>query len=444
MRNIKDAPKFERLDFKRLDRIIPLLSNPELQQTIAKANKEYLHWEKIKHLPPPEDMTPEDVWFAVRLSRSSKTPIAMNDKAGKAFWYWPPCAQQTLHEVDLASGGLFLKDEVNAVHREQVLISSLMEEAIATSQIEGAVTTRKRAKEMLSAGTKPKNKSEQMIVNSYRTIRMLKERTDVPLTIELLHEIQRLMTENTLDEPEMAGKFRRPDDEISVWDNVNEELVFIPPPAEELPKRMGVLIKFANEKSDGADFIHPLVKAAILHFWLAYEHPYIDGNGRTARAIFYWFMLKNKYWLFEYLSISAMIRNSRTAYYRSFLYSEYDDNDLSYSITYMIQVTHKALEGLRSYIIEKSAEQARISQQLRHLPELNLRQKNLLSDAIKRPAQIYSFQIYKTMNGISYQTARTDLLDLSKRGFLEIILSGKKIAFCVSPDLEAKLSKKKK
>lgn len=45
---------------------------------------------------------------------------------------------------------------------------------------------------------------------------------------------------------------------------------------------------------------------------IAYMHPFVDGNGRTARALFYWYMLKSGYWLTEYLSISRVIAKSKS------------------------------------------------------------------------------------------------------------------------------------
>ena len=75
------------------------------------------------------------------------------------------------------------------------------------------------------------------------------------------------------------------------------------------------LCDYANRETD--DFEHPTIKAIALHCWLALIHPFADGNGRTARALFYLFMLKNDYWLFEYLSISRVILRRRAQYERS-------------------------------------------------------------------------------------------------------------------------------
>ncbi len=56
---------------------------------------------------------------------------------------------------------------------------------------------------------------------------------------------------------------------------------------------------------DKADFfIHPVIRAILLHFMLAYDHPFVDGTGRTARALFYWSMAHQGYWLMDFISIT--------------------------------------------------------------------------------------------------------------------------------------------
>ena len=74
-------------------------------------------------------------------------------------------------------------------------------------------------------------------------------------------------------------------------------------------------------------FIHPIVKGIIIHFLIAFIHPFVDGNGRTASAIFYWYMLRKGYWLTEYLSISRIISRSKRQYEKAYLYTECDGNE---------------------------------------------------------------------------------------------------------------------
>jgi Fic family protein len=421
------------------------LTRPEVQRYLAEANSEYLHWEKLRYHPTPSGIKPEEGWHLVHLTRlAQRRLLPLSDTEGKAFSYWlPDSSLGILHEVDRWGGGSLAVAEDAAVAfvsmRDQVLISSLMEEAIATSQIEGAVTTRKVAKEMLRTNRKPRDRSEQMIVNSYRTIRLLRERLQEPLSIALLLEIQQSMTRDTLDNPNAAGRFRIENEDIAVVDSRDHEVIYVPPPANLLPERLDKLIAFANAPREAHDFIHPLVKAAILHFWLAYEHPFVDGNGRTARALFYWFMLKNGYWLFEFLTISRVIVAAPMQYYRSFLYSEHDENDLTYSVVFQLRATQRALGQLRDYLARKQDEQQMVAAALRRFPNLNYRQRALLEHALKHPDQVYTFQSHQNSHGITYLTARSDLLDLAKRGLVTETKRGRQRAFLPSANLGKRL-----
>jgi len=96
------------------------------------------------------------------------------------------------------------------------MIRSLVDEAISSSQIEGAVTTKVVAKEMLRTGRKPKDRSEQMIYNNFLSMQMIKKRMAEPLSIELMLEIHSMMTENTLEDPSWAGRFRTAEDDASM------------------------------------------------------------------------------------------------------------------------------------------------------------------------------------------------------------------------------------
>ena len=323
--------------------------------------------------------------------------------------------------------------------RERVLIDSLMEEAIATSQIEGAVTTRKVAKEMLRSGRKPKSKSEQMIVNGYRTITLLRDRAKQPLSMELLHEIQASMTRDTLDDPDDAGRLRTDADDIHVVDERDGQVVFTPPPASQLQVRLVKLIDFANAPGHEGDFIHPLVRAAILHFWLAYEHPYVDGNGRTARALFYWSMLKADYWLFEFLTISRIILNAPMKYYRAFLHAETDDNDLTYFLMFQFDVAGKALKELHERLDEMQKQQSRI-RSLRLTQELNVRQIALIDHALRHPAHVYTVESHQRSHNVSKETARHDLINLAARALLTETGAGRVRRFMPAAELRRKLT----
>ena len=159
-----------------------------------------------------------------------------------------------------------------------------MEEAISSSQMEGASTTRKKAKEMIEQDKKPKNKSEKMILNNFITMKYIVQHKSEDLTPENLLYIHKLITNNTLEDLEDEGKFRENND-VHVVNHSNSEIVHTPPLESELEKLINDLCIFFN--TDSEEFIHPIIKGCIIHFMIGWIHPFTDGNGRTARAIFY-------------------------------------------------------------------------------------------------------------------------------------------------------------
>jgi len=197
---------------------------------------------------------------------------------------------------------------------------------------------------------------------------------------------------------------------------------------------------FANRKSP-AGFIHPVIRSIILHFWLAYDHPFIDGNGRVARALFYWSMLHNGFWLFEFISISQIIRSHPSKYGRAFLYTETDDNDLTYFILYNLEVIKRAIEKLHEYIKRKSEKLRAIESELCGVAILNHRQRALISHALRHPHHQYTIRSHQISHNVVYQTSRIDLLNLESRGLLNSQKIGKTWYFTPVKDLEEKLAK---
>ncbi len=224
----------------------------------------------------------------------------------------PDGIQSALHWLDRHSAGSIQSRDVitNNQTRNTYLIRSLVEEAINSSQLEGASTTRDVVKEMIRQGRDPADHSEQMILNNYRAMQFIRDIKNEDLTPSMVFELHHLVTENTLDSGK-PGCFRTSADDIHVVDSVTHEYLHTPPPADDLPKRLQQLCDFANSNENSEKtFLHPVIKAITVHFMLAYDHPFCDGNGRTSRALFYWGMAKHGYWLMDFISISAIIKKA--------------------------------------------------------------------------------------------------------------------------------------
>ena len=278
-----------------------------------------------------------------------------------------------------------------------------------------------------------------MIFNNFITITKIRDHLDEELTPELLLECHRLISKDTLDDPAQEGRYRVEEDgDIRVYDE-KDQVLHTPPSPSLISDSVEKLCAFANAE-DEDEFVHPVIRGIILHFWLAYLHPFADGNGRTARAVFYWYMLKRKYWLFEYLSISRVMRKASVQYYRSFLYSEIDEGDITYFIMFHLRAIKLAIDELRIYLARKQKESREAIKFLKKQPHLNFRQRSLLMSALDRPDNVYSFNTHMAVHGVVYQTARSDLLGLYEVGLLEIHKSGRKFTFTPAPDLQAKLT----
>src|SRR6185312_15148519 len=256
----------------------------------------YEHWDQLRHLTPPEGLTSEEWWLGIKMARRAlRQEMSLKDKTGTPFTVvLSDSIQRKLFLIGRdAAGALRGQDSVQPeVTREHYLLRSLMEEAMTSSQLEGAATTTQVAKDMLRSGRQPRDYGERMIYNNYIAMRELKRWRQQPLTPAAIFEVHRKLTDGTLEDQGCAGRFRLPSEDIVIEDETGRVL-HVPPHAKELEQRLQSLCDFANQSDDGEHFVHPVIRAILIHFQIGYDHPFVDGNGRTARTLFYWSLLRS-------------------------------------------------------------------------------------------------------------------------------------------------------
>ena len=415
---IEKAPVITQDDLSRYYINKAYRADSEVNVLIDKANDNYEYWDTVKYKECPEHCSVVELWKRIRMSRILMTVYSWN-KYNVSFGFTNKM-QRLCHEFDMNFGqGWMYQPDITEDSKKQYLKSSLMEEAIYSSMIEGAATTRKVAKEMLRLNKQPKDRSQQMIVNNYNTIQFISSHKDTPLSVELLLQIHRLITEKTLKNEDDAGRFRAKEDNIVVYDVMAGETVHTPPVADILPQFAIDLCDYFND-SNAVPYVHPIIRGIIIHFMVGYFHPFVDGNGRTARALFYWYMLKEGYWMTEYLSISRVIAKSKKSYEKAYLYTEADEMDLGYFINYNLKVLEQAYQELKSYIQRKQAEKKAAHQYIR-LGYINERQAQVIQRFVDDPNEIITVKDLQEQFSISPTTAKQDIVHLVDRGLLKEI-----------------------
>jgi Fic family protein len=428
-----ELPMLEELatrDRARLMRIMEWPGDP---------NAPYLPWDQLRYRTPPVGLTTEDWWFATKFRRmSGRRELPLSGVDGRPFNFClPDELLRMCDEISRRAGGQIAMGEqvTNPATRDRYLVSSLMEEAITSSQLEGASTTRRVAKEMIRRGRPPTDRSERMILNNYFAMRHVVEIAQQDLTPELICEVHRIVTEATLDDPEQAGRLEQDQSaRVRIFGD-RDQVLHIPPPVSELPGRLAQLCRFANGELDHP-WMPPVLRALTVHFMTGYDHYFADGNGRTARSLFYWSMLREQYWLTEFFTISRILRAAPSQYARSFLLTEQDDGDLTYFFVYHLKVIIRAIDDLEAYLERKVRELRGVRKVLAATPnEYNHRQVALLELALRDSTAVFTVQSHATSHNVTGETARTDLADLELRGLLGRTRVGRRYAWHPVPDL---------
>lgn len=336
---------------------------------------------------------------------SEKLPLSAMD--GSAFWWvlTDHIIEESEKVIALARRDIiFDRPEYQAAFEEAVL-----DEAVYSSVIEGAFTTRKEAQAFIREGRTPKNKSEQMVKNNYEALTYVLENIDAPITKETIFQIYSLVTKDTLEESAASDRYR---DEPVFVRSQRGEIVHTAPRAEQVPQMMDALIAFIADSE-----LSPLIKACVAHFYFVYVHPFIDGNGRTARALSYMILLQAGYDFFRYFSISGVIAEERSKYYKAIKDVEDDDFDMTYFIDYSIGMLARAVKKMEDRLVNKVVMEERLNQ-LR----ASGANERLLAGAewlLKSPNHSVTIKAWEQKFGVVTETARQDLFKLEEAGIVK-------------------------
>jgi len=375
----------------------------------------YLHWDQLRHREPPAGLTRDEWWLGMKLARSPLLkPLPLRSANGQPFQLaFPEAVLESVQHIDEQTRG------IGPLHRhgvtQEMRINGLMEEAIQTAQLAGAAMARMDGKAMLRAQREPENRSEWMIHDAHQALEMVSISRDERLTPVLVNEVHRLMTAHTLVRGE-AGRLRQAHEEPQVY-ALRGEPLFTPAPARELQDRLEALCAFANGDTPEW-YLHPMLRAILVHLWLGHDHFFVEGNGRVARALFLWSALSRDYALFDFATVSGRLRRDKSAYERVYLYTTSDGYDATYFVLFVLQALEEAVEVFDAWAWHRRGDVERVMRALGEHDGLNERQLALLGQAVRSNDVCYTILTHQTRFGIAYDTARRDLRRLQKRGLL--------------------------
>lgn len=369
----------------------------------------------------PNTISLEETWKKVQDQRKKRAEyMPFEDQGKNRFWYvLLPQLQKNLHEIDS-----FGRDSIYSLVRQDIememIKESLMEEAVFSSAIEGAFSTVKRLREMVDQKQPPRDINDQMVLNNYRAMQFILQEKHRDLTIDFILELQKIVTQDTLDQDDAAysGQFRN--DWVYIKDK-RDHIIYTPPPADQVLPAMEKMVGWVNQKNE-AGFIHPIVKASFVHLYFVHIHPFFDGNGRTARALFYFDLIKNEYEFFKYFSISVAVQKAKGKYYQAIRNSEIHEGDFTYFLLYMAETILESIHLVKARIAHHYQKEFVVDRLNRAGVLLNDRQQKFVKKFFVMDQRVITIKKYQDWFKVVYETARRDLDDLRQK---RVLVKGK-------------------
>lgn len=291
------------------------------------SDKHIVDFKKLKY-KYPDDF--DEFISVLKSSYYEKLPI--KDFKGNSIVYLNSCTGVNLDAVKL------LYTSQSSAYGAK----ALEEEIVATSAIESIAFNKDSVRNIMK-GLAPKDEEEKRIYGLKQGFEFISHKEN-KITEENIYKLYVMTTGNFLDDKSklQQGNFYRHDTVYVMSDKVEHSGL----DRKKLPEYMKSFVDFANAD----DKINDLLKAAMLHFYIAYLHPYFDGNGRMARLIHMWFLIRKGYESTLFVPFSSYVEKSRRKYYDAYTLVEENYKlsgviDISPFLIYFTQNVYEKMTG---------------------------------------------------------------------------------------------------
>lgn len=389
----------------------------------------WLNYTQHRYLPPAEikhrlqqQRLPLKDWVQIQrkiiATRKTNAITLFIKSIERRFWFYPSDAiQKKVDQIEKLGKELYQKINAHATFKQDFLLDSRIEEAITSAIYEGAHSTRAQAEQLIASGKRPQSKDEWMLLNNYKAMKWANEYSTEKLSREVILHLHKLVTENTLegDDVNFSGKFRN--DRVHIGPHEGTDHKLIETALEEAIKQI----------THNARYFHPLIKCILIHYFIAYIHPFFDGNGRTARALFYFKAMRNELAYVQLLSVSAYLKEHGRQYERSFERVVENEYDITYFIDFCLDAMFSALKE-----VSRKVEYLLRMSELKERYDLSSNQVGLLQRMALHKFRSVDIEQYAKQIEKSREFARQELKQLADLGLLAEMKESKKFIYKVN------------
>ncbi|HEX7319984.1 MAG TPA: Fic family protein [bacterium] len=202
-------------------------------------------------------------------------------------------------------------------------------------------------------------KDKQEVLNYLEVLRNIEKIVEGDaLSVAHILRTHRQVTKDTLEHPEDCGTFRTR--YVVVGNRMTGEIFFRPPKNEEVPGLVENLIGWLN--SSIAKELDPVIEAGLTHYEFVRIHPFIDGNGRTARILASWILYKRGFDTKQFFCLDDYYDADRPAYYKALQSVNQVMLDTTKWLEYFVEGVHVSVQAVKERIVRLSSERLRKTQ----------------------------------------------------------------------------------
>ena len=304
------------------------------------------------------------------------------------------------------------------------------------THIEGNKLSLEEAKDILEGGeVVARERDVQEVINLRNSLKFISQLASQELpgessliTVETIFKLHKLTVDKILAE-DSSGKFRIR--QVVVKNAQTGQITYTPPPAAEVPYLMEDLINWINS-AEGKE-IHPIIKAGIVHYELARIHPFVDGNGRVARAVATLVMFLDGYDIRRFFSLEEYFDNDPMNYYLTLqsvsnqLVLDHHERDLTPWLDYFVEGVAIELNRIKE-VVRRISFDTRVKDKLGEQLTLNERQM-ILMEFLHRHKNMQNKDFRKMFPDYSDDTVLRELRFLAKKGLIRKIGGTKKAQY---------------